>query len=194
MHSGYTFFFYQYVCSLGIEPRTFCAANAMLYHWATGTCWRYFEDISKYLKIFQIEDISKCWRYFEEPNSCWSPLTSIVGKKILWKSIGTINCLITAFFKISSYMFNIRNKLIQVWNEMRVSKWWQFSFLGEPFKMFLLLICSIITGVYINITMTHSISLVSHISLVWALIIIKLNKECTLLLLNAPSRFDLLLT
>ncbi len=31
------FFLNQYVCSLGIEPTTFCAANAMLYHWATGT-------------------------------------------------------------------------------------------------------------------------------------------------------------
>ncbi len=30
-------FFCQYVCSLGIEPTTFCAANTMLYHWATGT-------------------------------------------------------------------------------------------------------------------------------------------------------------
>ncbi len=30
-------YFYQYVCSLGIEPTTFCAANAMFYHWATGT-------------------------------------------------------------------------------------------------------------------------------------------------------------
>ncbi len=30
-------FFCQYVCSLGIEPTTFCAANAMLYHWVTGT-------------------------------------------------------------------------------------------------------------------------------------------------------------
>ncbi len=29
--------FYQYVCSLGIEPTTFCAANAMFYHWATRT-------------------------------------------------------------------------------------------------------------------------------------------------------------
>ncbi len=29
--------FCQYVCSLGIEPTTFRAANAMLYHWATGT-------------------------------------------------------------------------------------------------------------------------------------------------------------
>ncbi len=31
------FFLNQYVCSLGIEPTTFCTANAMLYHWATGT-------------------------------------------------------------------------------------------------------------------------------------------------------------
>ncbi len=38
VHSGYTFF-NHYVCSLGIEPTTFCAANAMLYHWATGTLW-----------------------------------------------------------------------------------------------------------------------------------------------------------
>ncbi len=30
-------FFNQYVRSLGIEPTTFCAANAMLYHWATET-------------------------------------------------------------------------------------------------------------------------------------------------------------
>ncbi len=34
------FYFFQYVCSLGIEPTTFCAANAMLYHWATGTVSR----------------------------------------------------------------------------------------------------------------------------------------------------------
>ncbi len=34
VHSGYNFFC-LYVCSLGIEPTTFCAA--MLYHWATGT-------------------------------------------------------------------------------------------------------------------------------------------------------------
>ncbi len=36
VHLGYTFFC-QYVCSLGIQPITFWAANAMLYHWATGT-------------------------------------------------------------------------------------------------------------------------------------------------------------
>ncbi len=37
IYSGYNFFFYRYVCSLGIEPMNFCAANAMLYLWATGT-------------------------------------------------------------------------------------------------------------------------------------------------------------
>ncbi len=35
LHSGYTFFFCQYMCSLGIEPTTFYTADAMLYHWAT---------------------------------------------------------------------------------------------------------------------------------------------------------------
>ncbi len=32
LHSGYTFFISISVCSLGIEPTTFCAADAMLYH------------------------------------------------------------------------------------------------------------------------------------------------------------------
>ncbi len=36
----------MYVCSLRIEPTTFCAANAMLYHWATGT-------ISKIISILK---------------------------------------------------------------------------------------------------------------------------------------------
>ncbi len=31
------YIFFQYVRSLGIEPTTFCTANTMLYHWATGT-------------------------------------------------------------------------------------------------------------------------------------------------------------
>ncbi len=35
------YIFYQYVCSLRTEPTTFCAANAMLYHWATGTLTRW---------------------------------------------------------------------------------------------------------------------------------------------------------
>ncbi len=36
VHSGFTCFF-KYVCSWGIEPTTFCAANTMLHHWATVT-------------------------------------------------------------------------------------------------------------------------------------------------------------
>ncbi len=48
-------FFYQYVCSLGIEPTTFCAANAMLYHWATGTLYiftLYIQLYRKYAYVF----------------------------------------------------------------------------------------------------------------------------------------------
>ncbi len=50
MHLGDTFIqsdfqciqaihFFQYVCSLGIERMTLCAANAMLYHGDTGTLY-----------------------------------------------------------------------------------------------------------------------------------------------------------
>ncbi len=39
------YIFCQYVCSLGFEPTTFCAANAMLYHWATGTLKRNGENM-----------------------------------------------------------------------------------------------------------------------------------------------------
>ncbi len=38
------------------------------------------------------------------------------------------------FFKISYFVFYIRQKLMQVWNNMRVSKWWQkFYFWKELF-------------------------------------------------------------
>ncbi len=37
VHSSYYISFWISVCSLGIEPTIFCAANAMVYHWATGT-------------------------------------------------------------------------------------------------------------------------------------------------------------
>ncbi len=44
-YSGYTFVFVS-MCSLGIEPTSFCAANAILYHSATGT--RYlFQVVAK---------------------------------------------------------------------------------------------------------------------------------------------------
>ncbi len=37
VHSGYTFFFCQYMCSLGIEPTTFALLTQCSNHWATGT-------------------------------------------------------------------------------------------------------------------------------------------------------------
>ncbi len=44
------YMFYHYVCSLGIEPTTFCAANAMLYHWATGT----MADKNDFIKAYEL--------------------------------------------------------------------------------------------------------------------------------------------
>ncbi len=38
------YIYYQYVCFLGIEPTTFCAANTMLYHWATFICCSFALD------------------------------------------------------------------------------------------------------------------------------------------------------
>ncbi len=48
---------------------------------------------------------------------------------IVWKSMATSNS--NTFFKVSSFVFRRKKeRLIQVWNSLRVSKWWQFSFLG----------------------------------------------------------------
>ncbi len=46
---------------------------------------------------------------FEEPNSCWSPLTSIVGKEM---QVSGDDQLLPAFLNIYIYyfMFNIRKK------------------------------------------------------------------------------------
>ncbi len=57
--------------------------------------------------------------YFVEPNSCWSPLNSIVGKKYYGSLWGPSTVLLPVFFKISSFVVNIRKKLVQVWNDMR---------------------------------------------------------------------------
>ncbi len=79
-------------------------------------------------------------RYSEE---CWkqsssgAPLTSIV---FFFSYYGSQWCPKTAwlqtFFKISSFVFGRTKKFIQVWNYLRVSKWWQnFHFwVNYPFK------------------------------------------------------------
>jgi len=42
---------------------------------------------------------------------------------LLWKSMGNEICLIKTFFEISSFVFSRTNKHIEVWNNMRVSKY-----------------------------------------------------------------------
>ncbi len=78
-------------------------------------------------------------RYSEEcekQNSSGAPLTSIV----FFSYYGSQWCPKTAwlqtFFKISSVVFSRTKKFIQVWNYLRVSKWWQnFDFwVNYPFK------------------------------------------------------------
>ncbi len=53
-------FFHQYVCSLGFEPTTFCAANTMLYHWATGTLLstRFFLSRARHFTTFTLHDLT----------------------------------------------------------------------------------------------------------------------------------------
>ncbi len=64
------YIFYQYLCSLGIEPTIFCAANAMLYRWATQEhLWRCPVSIDTALseKLWSASVITftccSCWRY-----------------------------------------------------------------------------------------------------------------------------------
>ncbi len=54
--AGYTF---SLVCSLGIEPTTFCAADAMLYHWATQELW-YIVTYTKYIDYISL---GVCWTF-----------------------------------------------------------------------------------------------------------------------------------
>ncbi len=78
-------------------------------------------------------------RYFEEcgkQSTSGAPLTSIV----FFFYYGSQWCPKTAwlqtFFKISSFVFGRTKTFIQVWNYLRVSKWWQdFHFwVNYPFK------------------------------------------------------------
>ncbi len=70
--------FYQCLCSLGIEPTSFCAANAMLYHWATGTLWAYFSAGGPG-HPFQIHGIMDSIKYQQiKKNKACLPLLEII--------------------------------------------------------------------------------------------------------------------
>ncbi len=97
--------------------------------------WTYLKE-TVHPKIYSPSCCSKpVWISF----FCWSQntifwgilvikqLTSIVFS-ILWKSMATVNYMVSN----SHFIFSLHNrtkKLLQVWNNLRLSKWWQFSFL-----------------------------------------------------------------
>ncbi len=45
-YTAFRLYIFLYVCSLGIEPTTFCADNAMLYHRATGTQFLIWSELT----------------------------------------------------------------------------------------------------------------------------------------------------
>ncbi len=57
-------------------------------------------------------------------------------KKYYWSQWCPRTALFPTFFRISSFVFSRTKKLIQVWNYLRVSKWWQnFHFwVNYPFN------------------------------------------------------------
>ncbi len=58
-------------------------------------------------------------------------------KNTLLESMGTRNLLVWTFFKISSFMLRWTKKFIQVQNNSRLSKWWQYFhfWVNYPFKI-----------------------------------------------------------
>jgi len=77
--------------------------------------------------------------YFEDnvqPNNWCTPLTSTVwsGEKYNRSQWGPTTVWLPTFFKISSFAFNRRQKFIQVWSNLRLSKWWQRFHFWVNFK------------------------------------------------------------
>ncbi len=75
--------FYQYVCSLGIEPTIFCAADAMLYHWATLSLCKQQMHANVHLKVMWLCLSRSCdWT----PGLTNAPISSSVTLIILSQS------------------------------------------------------------------------------------------------------------
>ncbi len=78
-------------------------------------------------------------RYSEEcgkQSISGAPLTSIVFFSYYGSQWCTKTARLQTFFKISSFVYGRTKKFIQVWNHLRVRKWWQnFHFwVNYPFK------------------------------------------------------------
>ncbi len=78
-------------------------------------------------------------RYSEEcgkRSSSGAPLTSSVFIPYYGSQWCPKTAWLQIFFKISSFVFSRTKKFIQVWNDLRVSKWWQklHFWVNYPFK------------------------------------------------------------
>ncbi len=62
-------------------------------------------------------------------------------KKILWKSMVPQNGSVSHILQISSFVFSRTKTFIQVWNYLRVSKWW-IIMVNYPFKLRLWWFCN----------------------------------------------------
>ncbi len=82
MHLG------MYVCSQGIEPITFSAANVMLYHWDTGT-WPL--KLLTWVKVHPKMEIAANLVYF----FCWEQ------KKVFWRLPVTKQLMVAIYFNYS---------------------------------------------------------------------------------------------
>ncbi len=86
-----------------MNKKTFCIVDEF-----EGTVHPKNTIVSSYTHLYVIPNLYEFLSYVEHKRKK-SPLTSIVGKEILRKILN---------------IFNIRTTLIQVWNDMKVSKWW----------------------------------------------------------------------
>ncbi len=77
------------------------------------------------------------WRMWET-EQFWGTIDFHSIFFLLWKSIVPQNSWLQTFFRISSFVFGRTKKFIQIWNYLRVSKWWQnFHFwVNYPFNLF----------------------------------------------------------
>ncbi len=94
-----------------------------------------FTHLSLVLNLNEFLSSAEHKLYFEEggkPNSCWCSETYIVLFSFYQSQCEPATVWLPTFFKISSFVFSTRNKLIQVWDKMRVSKiMTEIKYLGE---------------------------------------------------------------
>ncbi len=82
--------FCQYVCPLGIELTTFCAANAMLYHWATGTSELHKTKNPGSSKLY---NGSESWSIFWSPKKSASILHKNYSTQLIKAFSSELMCL-----------------------------------------------------------------------------------------------------